>query len=158
MSEMSILASGERQDPGILWPAECKRHALKISRTTGAPVVTLGGLTRPRNSGSHTFSSMRSLISREALRLTSLRLLVPQGPTFSYLAIDRSLKKISSQLRVFVPPLQFLFRDNNSIIRNSQIQRLGDSRYEINSLRKNNWSIIIRIKSIIKMLRTTSLI
>lgn len=40
---------------GILWPAECKRHALKISRTTGAPVATLGGLTRPRNSGSHTF-------------------------------------------------------------------------------------------------------
>lgn len=90
MSEMSILASGERQDPGILWPAECKRHALKISRTTGAPVATLGGLTRPRNSGSHTFSSMRSLISREALRLTSLRLLVPQGPTLSLLAISLS--------------------------------------------------------------------
>lgn len=90
MSEMSILASGERQDPGILWPAECKRHALKISRTTGAPVATLGGLMRPRNSGSHTFSSMRSLISREALRLTSLRLLVPQGPTLSLLPISLS--------------------------------------------------------------------
>ena len=50
----------------------CKRHALKISRTTGAPVATLGGPTRPRIFGLSHFSSMRSLISREAPRVTSL--------------------------------------------------------------------------------------
>lgn len=55
---------------------------------------------------------MRSLISREALRVTSLRLLIPRGPTLPLLAFRYRSLKISSQFYLCL----VIFLGSNSII------------------------------------------